>query len=412
MEVTKQNSINTTDVHFRTMGAYISINNNTPDEWHCKVGPDKSSLKVEGIIVGAIATAGAILATHGIVVKSGAGDNLLATAVDDSARAFGHLDGASRAAFAPRAQVEHGRALVAVVDLAKVLALEEARHAQLLAASNAVNAADAALDVARDLILAARHDAAAHAAASLRLDAADAAVETATAQQHASWMAHYMIRSTRQWYQQMIGVKEREAQAAEALHAAHENLKAAIVAAVIPARTKAGVAEHEITALQAAYNGAQRAQDAADAAAARVPGPTSEFWKFFDHLDEAGKAAFGSLEELRHGRALQAMDETNKTVTITGADGASVIVHTVTLALRQDGYARIVPGGSHQWEQNHWQQATCVKTTVVNETDVEVETLFVSGETINTTNSYDIQHYLDTIGTEKTTIYARTEATQ
>jgi len=64
------------------MGAYISIENNTPDEWHCKVGPDKKALKVGSIIVGAIAAAGAILATRGIVV--GAGDNVVAAVVGDA----------------------------------------------------------------------------------------------------------------------------------------------------------------------------------------------------------------------------------------------------------------------------------------------------------------------------------------
>jgi hypothetical protein len=38
-----------------TMGAYISIINDTPDEWTCKVGPDEAALKtltVVGIIMG------------------------------------------------------------------------------------------------------------------------------------------------------------------------------------------------------------------------------------------------------------------------------------------------------------------------------------------------------------------------
>ncbi|GAB9477965.1 hypothetical protein Gpo141_00015179, partial [Globisporangium polare] len=47
------------------MGSYLSIVNNTPDTWQCKIGPDEAALKIAGIAVSAVAAAAAVIGTAG-----------------------------------------------------------------------------------------------------------------------------------------------------------------------------------------------------------------------------------------------------------------------------------------------------------------------------------------------------------
>ncbi|KAJ0401190.1 hypothetical protein P43SY_007609 [Pythium insidiosum] len=47
------------------MGSYLSIVNNTPDVWMCKVGPDEAALKIAGIIVAVIGSVAAVIASAG-----------------------------------------------------------------------------------------------------------------------------------------------------------------------------------------------------------------------------------------------------------------------------------------------------------------------------------------------------------
>ncbi|KAJ0401189.1 hypothetical protein P43SY_007608 [Pythium insidiosum] len=47
------------------MGSYLSVVNNTPDVWLCKVGPDEAALKIAGIIIAVIGTVATVIATAG-----------------------------------------------------------------------------------------------------------------------------------------------------------------------------------------------------------------------------------------------------------------------------------------------------------------------------------------------------------
>jgi hypothetical protein len=84
--------------------------------------------------------------------------------------------------------------------------------------------------------------------------------------------------------------------------------------------------------------------------------------------------------------------------------------------LSDDGYQRIAPGGKHRWGKmslSLWQQGTCVKTVLVDEKTVRMETLYMrpifSGATDNSNNDHQIQWWIDKWGTEKQEIVAHTE---
>jgi hypothetical protein len=47
------------------MGSYISIHNDTQDDWYCKVGPDKAALQVFKYISTAVAALALIVSTAG-----------------------------------------------------------------------------------------------------------------------------------------------------------------------------------------------------------------------------------------------------------------------------------------------------------------------------------------------------------
>lgn len=50
------------------MGSYLSIVNNTPDPWHCHLGPDEKALKILSIITaGIVAGAGRVIPLVGVV---------------------------------------------------------------------------------------------------------------------------------------------------------------------------------------------------------------------------------------------------------------------------------------------------------------------------------------------------------
>lgn len=63
------------------MGSYITIINNTPDQWQCKVGPDEKVLKVGGIILSVFAsglfTLGALASFAPIMIASAAGASVI-----------------------------------------------------------------------------------------------------------------------------------------------------------------------------------------------------------------------------------------------------------------------------------------------------------------------------------------------
>ncbi|KAJ0401185.1 hypothetical protein P43SY_007604 [Pythium insidiosum] len=47
------------------MGSYLSVVNNTPDVWMCKVGYDEAALKISGIVIAVIAGLASIIVTAG-----------------------------------------------------------------------------------------------------------------------------------------------------------------------------------------------------------------------------------------------------------------------------------------------------------------------------------------------------------
>jgi hypothetical protein len=85
------------------MGSYLSIVNDTPDPWQCKIGPDQAALNIAGIAIAAvgavattIATAGAAapvaasLVANGVVGVFGVSTTALATATAGAASVAGY----------------------------------------------------------------------------------------------------------------------------------------------------------------------------------------------------------------------------------------------------------------------------------------------------------------------------------
>jgi len=85
--------------------------------------------------------------------------------------------------------------------------------------------------------------------------------------------------------------------------------------------------------------------------------------------------------------------------------------------LVSDGYVTIAAGQKHQWGKmslSLWQQGTCVKTTIVDETTVTTDTLYMrpifSGATDNSNIDHQIQFWIDKWGTESQEVKGTTDA--
>jgi len=84
--------------------------------------------------------------------------------------------------------------------------------------------------------------------------------------------------------------------------------------------------------------------------------------------------------------------------------------------LISDGYVNIAPGAKHQWGKmslSLWQQGTCVRTTIVDETTVTTDTLYMrpifSGATDNSNIDHEIQFWIDKFGLETNTVTGTTD---
>lgn len=81
------------------------------------------------------------------------------------------------------------------------------------------------------------------------------------------------------------------------------------------------------------------------------------------------------------------------------------IAKSVTGDLLDSGFVLIPPGQSHRFGKmalSLWQQATCVKTTILDDGTVRTETVYMrpifSGPTINSDRSHEIQRWVDRKG--------------
>jgi hypothetical protein len=82
--------------------------------------------------------------------------------------------------------------------------------------------------------------------------------------------------------------------------------------------------------------------------------------------------------------------------------------------LKKDGYFIIAPGQSKRFGKmtlSLWQQGTCVKETVVSESIVRVDTLYMrpifSGATANSNNDHKISFWINKWGTESEQVVAQ-----
>ncbi|KAG7384166.1 hypothetical protein PHYBOEH_009640 [Phytophthora boehmeriae] len=84
--------------------------------------------------------------------------------------------------------------------------------------------------------------------------------------------------------------------------------------------------------------------------------------------------------------------------------------------LISEGYVSIAPGDKHQWGKmslSLWQQGTCVRTTIVDETTVKTDTLYMrpifSGATDNSNIDHEIQFWIDKFGLETNEVTGTTD---
>ncbi|EGZ26685.1 hypothetical protein PHYSODRAFT_471256 [Phytophthora sojae] len=87
--------------------------------------------------------------------------------------------------------------------------------------------------------------------------------------------------------------------------------------------------------------------------------------------------------------------------------------------LISEGYVSIAPGDKHQWGKmslSLWQQGTCVRTTIVDESTVTTDTLYMrpifSGATDNSNIDHEIQFWIDKFGLETETVTGTTDQQQ
>jgi hypothetical protein len=107
--------------------------------------------------------------------------------------------------------------------------------------------------------------------------------------------------------------------------------------------------------------------------------------------------------------------------TVTGSvSGFGIAVaQGVSDNLIKEGYVTIAAGEKHQWGKmslSLWQQGTCVKTTIVDETTVTTDTLYMrpifSGATDNSNIDHQIQFWIDKWGTESQQVKGSSDAQQ
>ncbi|KAL4140329.1 hypothetical protein PRNP1_014614 [Phytophthora ramorum] len=84
--------------------------------------------------------------------------------------------------------------------------------------------------------------------------------------------------------------------------------------------------------------------------------------------------------------------------------------------LIDEGYVSIAAGSEHQWGKmslSLWQQGTCVRTTIVDETTVTTDTLYMrpifSGATDKSNIGHEIQFWIDKFGLETSTVTGTTD---
>jgi hypothetical protein len=100
---------------------------------------------------------------------------------------------------------------------------------------------------------------------------------------------------------------------------------------------------------------------------------------------------------------------------VGGVSGFGMTVaKAVTDRLGKDGYVMIAPGQNQRWGKmtlSLWQQGTCVKSVLVNEKTVRLETLYMrpifSGATKDSNNDHKIQWWINKWGTEKQEVVAQ-----
>ncbi|KAG7384164.1 hypothetical protein PHYBOEH_009638 [Phytophthora boehmeriae] len=116
-------------------------------------------------------------------------------------------------------------------------------------------------------------------------------------------------------------------------------------------------------------------------------------------------------------RALSAVaktaDSIASAVKITGkvSDFGNSVAKGVNDNLISEGYVNIAPGESHKWGKmslSLWQQGTCVRTTIVDETTVTTDTVYMrpifSGATDNSNIDHEIQYWINKFGLETSTV--------
>ncbi|KAG7384162.1 hypothetical protein PHYBOEH_009637 [Phytophthora boehmeriae] len=122
-----------------------------------------------------------------------------------------------------------------------------------------------------------------------------------------------------------------------------------------------------------------------------------------------GMTVFGITKEALQAGASLASDYITKAGAVSQF-GVS-IAQGVNDNLASQGYVNIKPGESHQWGKmslSLWQQGTCVRTTIKDETHVVTDTLYMrpifSGATDNSNIDHEIQYWIDKFGLESSEI--------
>jgi hypothetical protein len=84
--------------------------------------------------------------------------------------------------------------------------------------------------------------------------------------------------------------------------------------------------------------------------------------------------------------------------------------------LVNNGYVNIAPGEKHRWGKmslSLWQQGTCVRTTIIDESTVKTDTLYMrpifSGATDKSNINHEIQYWINKFGLETSTVTGTTD---
>ncbi|OWY93048.1 hypothetical protein PHMEG_00037694 [Phytophthora megakarya] len=116
------------------------------------------------------------------------------------------------------------------------------------------------------------------------------------------------------------------------------------------------------------------------------------------------------------GAAVAGSISTAVSVTGTVTKFGVTVANGINDNLISEGYVNIAPGDKHQWGKmslSLWQQGTCVRTTIKDETTVTTDTLYMrpifSGATDNSNIDHEIQFWIDKFGLETTSVTGTTE---